>query len=291
MEASGSKLHNALSVNFQALSPQLQQAARYILDNPEDVATYSLRQVALRSGLTPPTFSRLARAVGFPEYEGLKDICRSEIKRNSMTLAQRAVAMQGERGPGFKARGSFADQHLSSSIDNLHQLYQKLNFEQLASIADLLAKTERVALVGALSSRSVLEYLHHMMGLANPGWTVINDDHLSTPAVLADANEGSVVLVVSIQPYIERTVKIAQLAKQHGATVISITDDIASPVLKHTSHSFLVPTESPQFFPSYVAVLTLLEILTGMLVRRWGEEANKRIDSVEKNSRAIGDYI
>ncbi|MEM8649685.1 MAG: MurR/RpiR family transcriptional regulator [Pseudomonadota bacterium] len=291
MVATASQLHNALSKNFQELSPQLKQAARYILDNRADVATHSLRQIARRSGLTPPTFSRLARAVGFDGYENLKDVCRSELKRNSMTLAQRAFAMQDNPGDAEKGRGSFAERHAASSVENITQLIGKLDLEYLADIADKLSEAKKVILVGALSSRAILEYLHHMMSIANPGWTVMTDSQHSSSSLLSEIDDETVILVVSIQPYIRRTVQIAELTSGYGASVISITDDISSPVLKHSSHSILVPTDSPQFFPSYVAVLTLLEILTGMVVRRWGDEANKRIDSVEKTAHAIGDYI
>ncbi|MEM9330838.1 MAG: MurR/RpiR family transcriptional regulator [Pseudomonadota bacterium] len=291
MEPTSGHLQGAISKNFLQLSPQLQQAARYVLENPEDVATYSLRQIAHRSGLAPPTFSRLARAVGFHEYEALRDVCRTELKRNSMTLAQRAHKLQEGSKLNRGARGTFAAQHVASSLENISELYRKLDPEQLADVADTLATAERVVLLGALSSRAVLEYLHHMVSLAKPDWIFVNASTPSTSTLLADITKGTVVLSVSIRPYIRHTVQFAELANQYGAEVISISDDISSPILEHSTHSFLVPTESPQFFPSYVAVLTLLEILTGMLVRRWGEEANKRIDRVEKTSHAIGDYM
>ena len=291
MNSTSGQLHSALSENFPNLSPQLQQAARYILDNPEDVATRSLRQVAHLSGLTPPTFSRLARAIGFGEYEELKDVCRSELKRNSMTLAQRASILQQKSGVTQRNGESFADQHVSASINNIAEFYQKLDLDYLADVVEHLAVSKEVFLLGSLSSRAVLEYLHHMVSLAKPGWTVLNENQLPASTLLAEVDVETVILVISLQPYIHRTVQITELAKKSGATVIAITDDISSPILEHSDRSFLVPTESPQFFPSYVAVLTFLEILSGMLVRRWGNEANRRIEGVEKTRYAIGDYI
>ncbi|MGI9352108.1 MAG: MurR/RpiR family transcriptional regulator [Rhizobiaceae bacterium] len=286
------QLEDTLGRNFSELSPKLKVAARYVIDNPQDVATRSLRQVAKRSGLTPPTFSRLARAVGFAEYECLRDVCRQEMKLSSLSLAQRAVVMQQDNpATGTHSRGSFAEVHALSAVENINRLVQGLDLEKLADVADRLSSAGKVRLIGALSSKAILEYLLHMANLAAPNWLMIGQDGTPAPTALADFDRDTVVLVVSLSPYVKRTVEMTRLAKAAGSDVVVVTDDLAAPVLKYASSSFLISTESPQFFPSYVAVVTLLEMLMGMTVRRLGDKANKRIDSVEKLSRAIGDYI
>ena len=292
MKLSIGQLEDALGRNFSDLSPKLKVAARYVMDNPQDVATHSLRQVAKRSGLTPPTFSRLARAVGFDEYESLRDVCRQEIKLPALTLAQRAAAMQQDNpATGLHSRGSFAEAHAVSAVENINRLVLGLDFEKLADVADRLSRARKVRLIGALSSKAILEYLLHMANLAAPNWMMVGQDGTPAPTALVDFDKDTVVLVVSLSPYIKRTIDMARFAKEANSDVIVITDDLGAPVLKYASSSFLISSESPQFFPSYVAVVTLLEMLMGMTVRRLGENANRRIDSVEKLSRAIGDYI
>ena len=292
MGISAGQLDDALGKKFADLSPKLQVAARYVLENPQDIATHSLRQIARRSGLTPPTFSRLARAIGFDEYEGLRDICRAEIRAPAPTLAQRALAMQ-QKNPASErnSRGSFAESHALSTLENINSLIQNLDLQKLADVADKMSEAKEVRLIGALSSKAILEYLSHMANLAAPNWAMVGQDGASSSASLVGFDENTAVLVVSLSPYIKRTVEMAQIAAEAGSDVIVICDDVAAPVLKYASYSFLIRTESPQFFPSYVAVVTLLEMLMGMIVRRLGEEANQRIGSVEKLGRAIGDYV
>ena len=57
-------MQDQLSRKLGDLSPQLKRAAQFMLDNPDEVATQSLRHLARQADLPPPTFSRLARAVG-----------------------------------------------------------------------------------------------------------------------------------------------------------------------------------------------------------------------------------
>ncbi|NIY95553.1 hypothetical protein HC022_04595 [Salipiger sp. HF18] len=50
--------------HYAELTEGLQQAADHIVQNPIEAATTSLRSIAASSGLSPTTFSRLARALG-----------------------------------------------------------------------------------------------------------------------------------------------------------------------------------------------------------------------------------
>ena len=54
---------------FDLLPPQLQTAARYMLDRPDDVALLSMREQARRAGVPPATMTRLAKRLGLEGYE------------------------------------------------------------------------------------------------------------------------------------------------------------------------------------------------------------------------------
>ncbi len=55
--------------SFSGLTPELQKAAKYILDHPEDVGLHSMRTVAKGAGVKPATVSRLSKSLGFAEAE------------------------------------------------------------------------------------------------------------------------------------------------------------------------------------------------------------------------------
>jgi DNA-binding MurR/RpiR family transcriptional regulator len=276
-----------LARHFSALSPQLQQAARYVMDHPEDVATHSLRQVAGKSGLTPPTFSRLARAIGYDEYEGLRQDCRDHLKQTRLSLAERAAIMQTD---GDVVGDTFADRHIRAAASNIQALIDSLDANRLAEAADAIAGARRVLLVGFMSGGIMLDYLAYMAGLAASNWEVAGKGGKSFASSLAGLDSRDVVIVLSVAPYVRRTVETAQMVSQAGATTVSITDNLESPVLRHADHYFLVPTDSPQFFPSHIAIVALLEVIMGMVVQRLGDGAQKRIDAVEQTSHAIRDY-
>lgn len=280
-----------ISKYFIDLSPQLKVAAQYVLDNPQNVAMRSLRHIANESDLAPPTFSRLARAIGYEDYEAMRDSCRTEVEETHLSLADRAALLQKTDNMNPKeGHGSFAAIHAQSSVKSIQKLLDGLDLNQLAEAAKLLVESERVRLIGFLSSRTMIEYLHYMAQMLTDNWQVAGHGSLSVPATLAELNVKDTVLVIAVSPYSNETVKAVKFAAEAGTKLIIITDRLDSPVLKYGYHNFVISTESTQFFPSHVAIITLLEILVGMLVRRLGEDGKNRINAVEQTNHAIGDY-
>ena len=64
---------NVLINAFPRLTPELQKAAQFFLDHPEDIGLNSMRTVAGQAGVTPATISRLSKALGYDNYEQLRD--------------------------------------------------------------------------------------------------------------------------------------------------------------------------------------------------------------------------
>jgi DNA-binding MurR/RpiR family transcriptional regulator len=46
-------LKELLEARFPTRSPQLQRAARYVLEHPEEIALNSMRTIAAKGGVTP----------------------------------------------------------------------------------------------------------------------------------------------------------------------------------------------------------------------------------------------
>jgi DNA-binding MurR/RpiR family transcriptional regulator len=288
-------LQDRIAAHFDGLSPQLKVAARYIAEHPQEVAMRSLRQIAGRLALSPPTFTRLARSVGCETYEELREICRLEITRRTRTFAEKALSLQhhGRRGGGdlgSREPGALFCEQVSSAITNLEATLAGVDQRRLAEAADVLAAAERVLLIGSLSSAAFIDYMAYMAGMAFPNWQPATKSGASVPASLVDVSKQDAVLVVTKSPYARRSVEGVGLAHRAGAQIIAITDGVQSPVMRFADHSFIVATDSRNFFPSHVATVVLLETLIGMVIRRSGKPARRRIAAVNCANRENGEY-
>ena len=221
----------------------------------------------------------------------MRDSCRKELHQQRLSLADRAALLQQSgKNDNTKGRGSFTTRHALAAVNGIQQQLDELDTDQLADAADYLANAEHVYLIGSMSCRTMVEYIAYIAQMAADNWRVAGHGALSTPATLAGIGDKDAILAISVSPYSSETIRAVQFAEQAGIKPVIITDDLLSPLLKYARYSFLTPTDSPQFFPSHITILTLLEILVGMVVRRLGDKGRRRIDAVEQSNHAIGDY-
>ena len=105
MEARG-PLNASIVEAFDLLPPQLQTAARYMLDRPDDVALLSMREQARRAGVPPATMTRLAKRLGLDGYDSVRELYAGAVRAGTLGFAGKAgvqveaQALHGERASG-----------------------------------------------------------------------------------------------------------------------------------------------------------------------------------------------
>lgn len=280
-------IEDRISMRYDTLSAGLRAAADYIIANPIDIATRSLRSVAASSMLSPPTFSRLARALDFASYEDMRELCRAAVGRDPVSFSDKAAALQEQSADETVP---FVYRKSAAAVANIEALANSIDPERLADTVERMHRSRRTIAVGALSSMGIADYLGYMATWFSDRWVVTGQNGQSLGSALIDAGPEDCVLIITLSPFATRSIAAAELAAEKGAHVIVITDKYSCPALKHTDSGFIVSADSPQFFPSYISVLLLIETMVGMLVAKAGQRARDRIDALEKNNRRLADY-
>ncbi|NSX54352.1 MurR/RpiR family transcriptional regulator [Parasulfitobacter algicola] len=268
-----------LAQSYATLSEKLQQAADYVVSNPVDVATRSLRYVAQKSDVAPATYSRLARALEYENFEALRDVIRDTMNRRVNSFSQRAKRLQSEHKSG---QIGFAAAHMEACITNIRSLAQDINPDQLEETVARLSDARKVLLVGALGSRGVTEHMAHMAGFLTDDWKMA--DSLGSGLVALDPRDA--LIVISKPPFAQRALNAAELARENGVFVVVMTDTHACPALRHASTGFIIPTESPHFQSSYTATVFLIETILGMLADK-DANSRDRITKIETINRRL----
>ncbi|MBN2741394.1 MAG: MurR/RpiR family transcriptional regulator, partial [Rhodobacteraceae bacterium] len=125
-----------LAAQYGSLSARLRQAGDYIADNPISIATRSLRALASDSKLAPATFTRLAHALEYENFEALREVMRDQIGRRVLPFADRADRLQKDT---LDPQESFLTHYGTACQDNIAALSAAIEPEQLERVADRLA--------------------------------------------------------------------------------------------------------------------------------------------------------
>ena len=200
---------------FNDLPPQLQVAARFIIDHPHEVGVQTMRSLANEIDIHPNSFTRLARTLGFDGYESMRERFRDFVRAGTGSSSDRAKWLQAmaKKGGSTKVLGSLAQ----ACLDNTEQMFRQQSAADMDNAVEVMLNAHRVHVVGvglAYSLAYNFWYLaripfDHFVLTPNQG-TLLSDD-------LMHLNKNDCVVAMTFQPYRNETLNALRFANTNGA--------------------------------------------------------------------------
>ena len=269
------------------LTPKLKVVAKVILDNPNLVATTSMRALASHAGVTPPTMIRLATTLGFESYENFKQVFQASI--NEQNFEDRANWLQFTSASDGIA--PIVQEIAESGLGNIRQFFQELDLDALTTAADIILEAPNVYVVAAGGVHWLASYLNYVGKMAIPQMRLPRTSGNGLVEGLIPVCKGDVVLAMAYQPYARHGIEASEFALSRGARLIYLTDSRAAPLASEAEVLILQKTESPQFFPSMISVMAAIEILVSVIVARSGDTAISNIADYSEVRKKSNFYI
>lgn len=275
---------------FGSLSPQLRLAARFAIDNPDEIAVNSMRNVAAKAGVRPSTMLRLARQLGFDGYDQLRDQFRERLKAGGESpWSGRARDLRKSSVPS--SRNALIDRLLADEHDNLQKTFDGETAKNLRQACQIIRSSRLVYVLGLRSLFPVAFYFHYVcrmfMGktvlLTGTGGTFADD--------LRRVEKGDTVVAFSYHPYARDSVKAVNFAGKKGARIIAVTDSRVSPIMAPAKVGIVVSNTTPSLFPTILPAFAVAQALAALLVQESGDETMANIARTESQLEAFGVYF
>jgi DNA-binding MurR/RpiR family transcriptional regulator len=284
-----SPLKDKIAGAFQAMPAQLQAAARYVLDHPQDVALLTMREQARRAQLQPATMTRLAKHLGLDGYDTMRTIHADAMRSGELGFSVKATSqVSRQRLKGGQALAAEMIATLSSQAAALATPDMLRRFD---TIAARLAAARHVYCLGLRSSHAIAWHLHYIMGLCGVHGTYLESAGGTGADALARAAPKDVLFAVSILPYTRATVDLAGHAAGQGIPVLAITDSDVSPLAQIAERAIIVPAYSPSFFHTMSAAFAAAEILGSLVAGRRGQRALDALRRREQQFSALNIHL
>ncbi|MHA6692617.1 MurR/RpiR family transcriptional regulator [Devosia sp. A449] len=256
-----------LGAQLESMTQADRQIAQFIIDNPERMLTLSSAALAEATGRSQSSVVKFSQKLGYAGYQQLK------------LAVNKAKALEWH-SPGGVIHGTI------DASDSYMTILQKLIGSKLLSMRetssangehtidlaiDALVKARRVQLAGVGASSLVAK--DFSFKLLKLGRTVLldNDSHIQISNASA-LNENDVLMALSHSGRSLEILRIAELAKQRGATIISITGLQPNPLLDLADISLFTVADEERVRSSAItsrdAQLMLMDMLFILLVRR-----------------------
>ena len=280
---------NRLSEGLDTLTPEARKAARYVLENPLDVGVSTVREIAEAANVKPNTFVRLARQIGFDGYDEFREPFRQQIRAGTASFPDRARWLQSLSAKG--EMGALYADMVGSALRNIEETFAGIDAVALQAAARTIWDARQVFTLGMgvhnanarnfsyLASTGMVQF-HAIPG---PG-SLPTDD-------LALASDRDVLIAMTSKPFRRDVVQTVDMARDIGLKVVGISDSPASPIVRAADHGFVVAVDTPQFFPSSVSVIALLETLLSFVIAHAPPKIVDRVEHYHARRHALGVYI
>lgn len=277
-----------LTKEWDALTPEAQKAARYVLENPSDIGVSTVREIAKAAQVKPNTLVRMARQVGFEGYEDFRAPFRDAIRQGATSFTDRARWLQDIRKSGDL--GSLYAGMVEDTLKNIEQTFAAIDADRLKAAAEAIWNCRQVFTLGVgVNNANARNFTY----LASTGMTQFHSiPKAGSTAVddLAWADHQDVLIAMTMRPYRAEILEALKIAREQGLTIIGISDSPASPVIRHANHGFVVTVDTQQFFPSSAPTIALLEVLLSFVISVASDEIVERVEKFHKRRHELGIY-
>ncbi len=262
--ATAEELRNAILERHGTLSKRLQQIARYVLDEPNELAIETLSVIAERAGVQPSAIVRFAKEFGYPGASQMQRVFRDNL------LSGNAAVGYGERVRHFNAgvsrkKSSGHAEVLAEFIEGntiaLQNLSQTVSQADLAEAVSMIDKADMVYVIGFRRSFPVASYLAYSLQQVNKRTMFVDGVAGLSKLQMQTIGPKDVLIAVSYQPYAAESIEAVELAATRGAKILSISDSLVSPISKLASLVLQVRESEVRTFRSLAASICLAQVL------------------------------
>ena len=266
-------LRNEIVRRYEELSPRLKQVAKFVLENPNDVALQTLAVIAASSKVQPSTIVRFAKTFGYEGASDIQKLFRDEILNltPSANYSER-IRQFSERSGTASARSAhdlmreFADNNILA----LRHLKEVVREADLERSLDLIEQARAVYIVGMRRSFPVAAYLAYALRHVEKRAYLIDGvaGMLGEQASIVEAED--LMIAISFQPYARETAEVVAGARERNARVIAISDSRLSPIARDADLCFEIKDAEVRQFRSLTASLCLAQTLAISYAYRLG---------------------
>jgi DNA-binding MurR/RpiR family transcriptional regulator len=275
---------NELCSALPSLPMRLREVGRFVAANDYDATTRSMRDLAAAAGADPASFTRLAKALGYPGWDALR-AALTEARRP----AQSAPFSGRTKGRQVPHSGVML---VANKLEAEAAGLARISSDAVARAASTLQATQRIWIAGFRSCRSVAELLNYQLRLFRPDAVQLVGGSGPEDLDFGAFRAGDAVIVIGFAPYSTASVSSARAAHRSGAALIAIADTVGAPMAEGADHVLLFEAAaSPGFFPSLTGAIAIAQSLAAVTFVLGGVGAKRRLEETEARLAAMSQYF
>ncbi|MGW4497899.1 MurR/RpiR family transcriptional regulator [Micromonospora sp. NPDC004336] len=254
------------------LTPTQRRIAHCLVQHAPAVAYLSAAEVAELAGVSQPSVTRFAVALGHDGYPALR---------------RRLRELTAGAPDGPADAGNELQQAVRAEIGNLDRLAGQLaDRERIAETGRLLAASRPLPVLGLRAAAPLAAYFAYFAAKVHPDVRVLDvGGSLLTDRLEQAAEAGAGALLAFVLPrYPRETLDALREARAAGLRVVAITDSPVSPATEHADVVLPAAVGAQLVFDLHTAPMTLAMVLLQAICDADPADTQRRLEAFEASA-------
>ncbi|MEU5562038.1 MurR/RpiR family transcriptional regulator [Micromonospora musae] len=254
------------------LTPTQRRIAHCLVQHAPSTAYLSAAEVAELAGVSQPSVTRFAVALGHDGYPALR-----------RRLRELTAGASDGRADG----GNELQQAVRAEIGNLDRLAGELaDRDRIADTGKLLAASRPLPVLGLRAAAPLAAYFAYFAAKVHPDVRVLDDGgSLLTDRLEQAAAAGAGALLAFVLPrYPRETLDALREARAAGLTVVAITDSPVSPATEHADVLLPAAVGADLVFDLHTAPMALAMVLLQAICDAAPADTQRRLEAFESSA-------
>jgi len=267
-------LESRIRSRYDQMSAVEQKLSDVILASPGQLAMQTATELAISAGVSKATATRFFRALGYDSY----DAARREARKASSAGSPLYLQHLNDADHDPKA---LMQHHLDQEIANLAKTYESLSHNDLAQMAQAIAKARRVVLIGFRHSQTIAVMFRSNL-------IQVRDDILLLPApgdslaeYLAGLDGRDVAICIGLRRRVPELESAMSAMAELGVHLLYISDVLAGKPAKLARWVIRCHTEGSLMFDSNASVAGVTNLICSLVGKELAGERSTHLAQAE----------
>jgi DNA-binding MurR/RpiR family transcriptional regulator len=250
------------------LTPTQRRIAHSLVQHAPNAAYLSAAEVADLAGVSQPSVTRFAMALGYAGYPALR--------REMRALTGNGAVATGEQNAMQRAVSAEAE-HLERLRDQLGDL------DAVSRAADLLVASRPLPVLGLRAAAPLAAYFGYFAAKVHPDLRVLDTGgtHLLDRLDQAQATGATAMLAIVLPRYPRETLDTIREARAAGIRIVAITDSAVSPAAEHADVMLPAAVGTQLVFDLHTGPMAMAMVLLQAMCDAAPEPVQRRLEEFE----------
>jgi len=255
--------------------------ADYLIHNYPQGLFETAMSVSKKLNLSVTTVTRFFPKIEFKNIRDAQELFRKQLEFLENSPLDRFHQQENKGGKG----DNFFQQAWDQDIANIQKTFNGISQESVKDFITLLLSRQAstVYVIGERKMYALSYYYYIQLNAILPKVILLNTENSLIADTIISASANDILIVFDFRRYPSINLKLSNLFKKLGGTIVVIGDSPISPCTKLSDISFVVENQGTSIFDSYTAGFTLINSLMAVLIAQAPRESiRERYETLEQ---------